>query len=37
MLHLMASNVWPPVAAVSNPSDLSRNDILWKFIKLKKS
>ena len=26
MLHLMASIVWPPVAAVSNPLDLNRNE-----------
>jgi hypothetical protein len=31
---LMASNIWPPVAAVSNPLDLSRNEILLNFIKL---
>jgi hypothetical protein len=36
MLHLTASNVWPPLAAaVSKPLDLNRNEILWNFIKLK--
>ena len=30
----MASNVWPPPAAVSKPLNLNRNEILWNFIKL---
>ena len=34
MLHLMVSNVWPPVA-VPRPLDLNINEILLNFSKLK--